>query len=32
VVGVTLKDGQLARRDIGPFAGADSFAAALACE
>ena len=32
VVGVTLKDGQLARRDIGPFAGADSFAAALACD
>tara|TARA_R100000789_G_scaffold29428_2_gene33007 strand:+ start:649 stop:1206 length:558 start_codon:yes stop_codon:yes gene_type:complete len=32
VVGVTLTDGQLARRDIGPFAGADSFAAALACE
>jgi hypothetical protein len=32
VVAVTLKDGQLAQRDIGPFAGAESFAAALACE
>ena len=32
VVGVTLKGGQLVRRDIGPFAGVDSFAAALACE
>ena len=32
VVGVRLMDGQLARRDIGPFAGADSFAAALASE
>ncbi|MEM5542183.1 VCBS repeat-containing protein [Sulfitobacter sp. AS92] len=32
VVAVTLKGGQLAQRDIGPFAGAESFAAALACE
>ncbi|MFG6516348.1 FG-GAP repeat domain-containing protein [Sulfitobacter sp. 1A13496] len=32
VVGVRLTGGQLGRRDIGPFAGAESFAKALACE
>ena len=32
VVGVRMSDGQLARRDIGPFAGAESFAKALVCE
>ncbi|MFG6582401.1 FG-GAP repeat domain-containing protein [Sulfitobacter sp. 1A12779] len=32
VVGVRLTGGQLARRDIGPFAGAESFAKALVCE
>jgi len=32
MVAVTLKGGQLAQRDIGPFAGAESFAAALTCE
>jgi len=32
VVGVTLKGGELAPRDIGPFEGAESFATALACE
>ena len=32
VVGVRLTGGQLTRRDIGPFAGAESFAKALACE
>ena len=32
VVGVRLTGGQLTRRDIGPFAWAESFAKALACE
>lgn len=32
VVGVTLDAGKLTQRDIGPFEGRESFAAALACE
>lgn len=32
VVGVTLDAGKLTQRDIGPFEGRKSFAAALACE